>query len=259
MTVSPFTPGLVSITFRKLTATQIVELVAKAGVTGIEWGGDVHVPHGRIDIAKDVAKQTLDAGLANAAYGSYFRVGTVPTEDFKAVVDTAVALQTKIIRVWVGNVGSDKADAAFRSRVTDDCQTIAEIAGAAGLTIAAEWHGGTLTDTAASAQAVFDAVPHPAFRTYWQPRAKTSVDLNLTEIDTALPRLAGVHVFQWHEASADKQPLSEGAAIWRQYLDKLAPTAIKVGGVYALIEFVKNESPEQFLADAKELKRWLAH
>ena len=37
--------GLVSITFRKLTVEKIIELVKEAGLQGIEWGGDVHVPH----------------------------------------------------------------------------------------------------------------------------------------------------------------------------------------------------------------------
>jgi sugar phosphate isomerase/epimerase len=255
MSSSPFTPGLVSITFRKLTPTQIVDLVRRAGVTGIEWGGDIHVPHGRVDIAKDVAKQTTDAGLKAAAYGSYYRAGG--DENFRPIVDTAVALKTKVIRVWVGNQGSDQADAGFRGGVIDDCRQIAELAGAAGLTIACEWHGGTLTDTAASAQQVFDAVQHPAFKTYWQPRAKSTPESNLAEIDTALPRFVGVHVFQWNQQTADKEPLADGAAVWRKYLDKLTPAAHKAGGVYALIEFVKNEDPEQFLQDAAELKRWL--
>ena len=36
-------PGLVSITFRKLQPDAIIKLVAQAGLTGIEWGGDVYV------------------------------------------------------------------------------------------------------------------------------------------------------------------------------------------------------------------------
>jgi hypothetical protein len=254
---SSFSPGLVSITFRKLTPAQIIDLVAKARLKGIEWGGDIHVPHGDVGVARDVAKQTTDAGLAVAAYGSYFRVGTVPADDFKAIIDTADALQTKIIRVWVGNLGSDKADDAFRHRVIADCNAIAKMAGDAGLTVACEWHGGTLTDTAVAAKHVFDAVPHPAFKTYWQPRGKSSVDFNLAEMPVALPRLCGVHVFQWNEQSNAREPLADGAAIWRQYLDQLEPVAKQAGGMYALIEFVKDDSPEQFLADAAALKQWL--
>jgi 3-dehydroshikimate dehydratase len=255
---SPFTPGLVSITFRKLTPAQIIDLVARAKLTGIEWGGDVHVPHGNLTVAREVARQTADAGLKVAAYGSYYRVGTEPPDAFMKIIETADALGTKIIRVWVGNVGSDKADDAFRARVIDDSRHIAEKAGAAGLTIACEWHGNTLTDTPESARQVLDAVNHPAFQTYWQPRGKQGVDAALAEIDTALPRFVGVHVFQWNEQTNDREPLSAGRNAWRRYLEKLTPAAQRQGGVYALIEFVRNDAPEQFLADAEELNRWLA-
>ncbi|MEL7086971.1 MAG: hypothetical protein AAGL98_00775 [Planctomycetota bacterium] len=64
-------PGLVSVTFRKLTPTQICELAADAGLQGIEWGGDVHVPAGDVGAAKAVAALTRARGLAVAAYGSY--------------------------------------------------------------------------------------------------------------------------------------------------------------------------------------------
>ena len=36
--------GLVSITFRKLSPRAIIDLVTRANLIGIEWGGDVHVP-----------------------------------------------------------------------------------------------------------------------------------------------------------------------------------------------------------------------
>ena len=56
-------PGLVSVTFRKLLPHEIIDLVVKSGLSGIEWGGDVHVPHGEADTARMVKRMTLDAGL----------------------------------------------------------------------------------------------------------------------------------------------------------------------------------------------------
>jgi len=67
-------PGLVSITFRKLSPEQIIELVRKAGLSGIEWGGDIHVPHGDIARAKEVKSMTKEAGLRVAVYGSYYHL-----------------------------------------------------------------------------------------------------------------------------------------------------------------------------------------
>ena len=46
--------GLVSVTFRKLTPEKIIELVSEAGLNAIEWGGDVHVPHGDLKRAAEV-------------------------------------------------------------------------------------------------------------------------------------------------------------------------------------------------------------
>ena len=38
--------GVCSVTFRNLNVERIIELVVEAGLDGIEWGGDVHVPTG---------------------------------------------------------------------------------------------------------------------------------------------------------------------------------------------------------------------
>ena len=35
--------GLCSVTFRKKSAAQVVEIAKKAGISYIEWGGDIHV------------------------------------------------------------------------------------------------------------------------------------------------------------------------------------------------------------------------
>ena len=49
--------GLVSVTFRELASREIVALVANAGLDGIEWGGDVHVPHGELSTARQVLRK----------------------------------------------------------------------------------------------------------------------------------------------------------------------------------------------------------
>jgi sugar phosphate isomerase/epimerase len=66
--------GLVSITFRALAPHEVVDLVVRAGLKGVEWGGDVHVPHGDEVRAKEVAALTREAGLCCCAYGSYYRL-----------------------------------------------------------------------------------------------------------------------------------------------------------------------------------------
>ncbi len=255
---SNFQPGLVSVTFRKLSVIEVIALVAKAGVVGIEWGGDIHVPCGQIAVAKEVGRQTRDAGLTAAAYGSYYRMGVTGPEVFSQVIDTAVALGTKIVRVWAGGAGSAASDTATRDRVVADGRRISELAGAAGLTLACEWHGNTLTDATASSKAFLAAVDHPAFKTYWQPHSKMPAEQCLIDMETALPRLAGLHLFYWDATTADRRPLAEGAADWKRYLRKAQTIPGAGAGKFALLEFVRNDDPAQFLTDAAELKRWLA-
>ncbi|MDD5482315.1 MAG: hypothetical protein PHP98_01495 [Kiritimatiellae bacterium] len=48
--INMFISGLTSVTFRKLSCRKVAALVKKAGLAAIEWGGEVHVPHG--DIAR---------------------------------------------------------------------------------------------------------------------------------------------------------------------------------------------------------------
>src|SRR5512137_1553394 len=110
-------PGLLSITFRKHSPADIIALVRQAQLTSIEWGGDVHVPHGDLARAGEVARQTTDAGLQVSAYGSYYRLGQSETAGlpFEKVLETAVALGAPTIRVWAGTVGSQQADAQQRA------------------------------------------------------------------------------------------------------------------------------------------------
>lgn len=263
-----FLSGLVSITFRHLSALEIVSLVKEAGLTGIEWGGDIHVPHGQVETAKEVSAMTRDAGLDVAAYGSYYRAGHDEPETFEGVLACAVALEAKILRIWIGRQGSAEADDACRQRVYENCRRISRMTSDVGIELACEWHADTLTDTAEAATALFEEVDHPAFKTYWQPRNKMSLDFCLKDMDAAMSRLAGLHMFNWDALTGSREPLEGGWAEWKEYLKK-AKTCSRAGdgqangdnrikpGMYAMLEFVKEDKPQQFLEDAQTLVHWL--
>ena len=259
--VSVIHSGLVSITFRKLVPRAIVDLVRQAGLASIEWGGDVHVPYGQADIAATVAAMTGDAGLQVASYGSYYRAGVSEADGlaFERVLETAVVLSAPTVRVWAGHRGSAEADASARAAVIEDARRIAELAQAAGITVSFEYYRGTLTDTNASALALLQEIAHPNIRSYWQPPVGAPLAYCGQGLDRVLPYLTNVHVFHWladpSGRDVDRRALAEGDAVWPQYLSKLAATG---RDHFALIEFVRGESPEQFLADAQVLKNWLA-
>ncbi|MCC6580733.1 MAG: TIM barrel protein, partial [Phycisphaeraceae bacterium] len=167
---SRLSPGLVSITFRKLTPREIIDLVVGAGLRGIEWGGDIHVPHGDTARAADVGRLTREAGLTVAAYGSYYKVGRSEAAglSFARVPASAVALGAPLIRVWAGDRGPADTDASAREAITADARRIAVMAQGAGLPIAFEFHGGSLTETAESAAQLVRDVGLPNVSTLWQ-------------------------------------------------------------------------------------------
>lgn len=254
-----FRPGLVSITFRQLSPAEVCRVAADAQLEGIEWGGDVHVPAGQIGIAQEVAAMTADHGLTVAAYGSYYRAGHADPDEFASILDSAQALGTPLIRIWCGKQGSEEIDPADRETVVADCRRIAELADGAGRTIACEWHGNTLTDTSASSAQLFNEVNHPAFKTYWQPRTGGSPTQSIKDMDAALLRLVGLHVFHWTMDPVERRPLAEGEAVWPDYFAKAAtcPAAAKGDDLFALLEFVRDDDPANLGADAATLRRWL--
>ena len=65
--------GLLSVTFRSLPFERIIDLTVQAGLDGIEWGGDVHVPPGELKLAERIGQAARGAGLVNFSYGSYWR------------------------------------------------------------------------------------------------------------------------------------------------------------------------------------------
>jgi sugar phosphate isomerase/epimerase len=251
--------ALVSITFRKLTPREIVDLVAQTGLDGIEWGGDVHIPHGNLARARDVRQMTRDAGLQVPAYGSYYRVGHKEPCPFEAIVDTAVELGTPAVRVWAGKQGSEAADQAYWDQVVQASRRIADLAASAGVTVAYEYHSNTLTDTNASAKKLLEDVAHPNIKSYWQPPRGATVESCLEGLDAILPWLLHVHVFSWRERAeggpAERLPLVAGEAAWARFLRKIASAGHRC---FAEIEFVQNDAPESFVKDAATLLEWLS-
>lgn len=247
--------GLVSITFRKLSPREITELVAKAGLTGIEWGGDIHVPHGNLKAAAEVGRMTADAGLKVAAYGSYYHVGCEEQEgvSFERVLETALELKAPSIRVWAGNRGSQDADGEWWKKVAYEACRISDMAKGSGMTVSFEYHRNTLTDTGEAALRLMKSVNRDHVACYWQPPVGLDIERQLDGLNGILPWLGNVHAFWWN--MNERRPLAEGADAWKKYLEVIRTVE---GSRFCMLEFVRDDDPGQFLEDAKELKRILS-
>jgi hypothetical protein len=251
--------GLVSVTFRELSPQTLVAMVERAGLHGIEWGGDVHVPHGDLRRANDIGEITRDAGLVVTSYGSYYRLAHSEDEglSFHEVLKTAQALQADLIRVWAGTLGSDQADPAHRVNIVRDARRIALMARQEGLRIAFEYHANSLTDTNESALQLIDEIGMDDVQLYWQPPIGSDFQQNCSELTALLPCLANLHIFAWQGVGEDRQrlPLSEHRDRWTAYLKLVMQTGREHD---ALLEFVPGDAPDQFARDAETLKQIVA-
>ena len=131
---------------------------------------------------------------------------------------------------------------------------IADLSAAVGVDLVFEYHGGTLTDSNASAAAFAKAVQHPAVFFGWQPRTGASVAENLEAVRGMLPRLATLHVFNWSkgpDGGSVRHPLCEAGEEWGLYLQEIVRTG---RDHVALLEFVRDNSVANFEEDASTLR-----
>lgn len=246
-------PGVVSVSFRKLKPEEIILLAAETQLKGIEWGGDIHVPHGNLKQAMKVGKITYDHGLESAAYGSYYRIGESEANGltFESILATAIELRTKIIRVWAGIKDSKDADERYWQQITDDSKRIGDMAAEKDIKIVYEFHYGTLTDTYESCKKLLERVNHPNVFTYWQPRHGEGAVINSQGIDHIFPWIRGVHVFHWlPELNPQRYLLEAGAEDWKVYFKKLQKLTYDI---YTMLEFTKDDDVQNFKRDAKTL------
>jgi sugar phosphate isomerase/epimerase len=245
-----FRPGLCSVTFRKLAPEGIVQLAAECGIEGIEWAGDVHVPPGEFDTARRVRHLTEEAGLSVVSYGSYIAPPSDGEAAFAVVLETAQALGAPNIRIWPGSRNRDSATYSPEERLHAALliRRMARRAADASVTIGLEYHPNSLTDDLASARRLTEEIDDPNVFLYWQPRPGLPLEEALDEFRTIGPETSHVHVFAW-DGEKMRYPLSDRRAYWTRLLMD-APATRWPGDRFAMLEFVRDDSPEQFRVDA---------
>jgi 3-dehydroshikimate dehydratase len=250
-------PGLCTLTIGQCSASEVIFLCEQTGITHVEWWGreQGHVPMGNIEKAREVEKLTADSSITTASYGSYYRAGFSEDEglSFQSVLDTCLALKAPLLRIWAGSKGSMKCSEEERQKVISDTLRIAQMCEKNGVKIVFEYHGGTLTDTTQSTIDFLQATKHNAVTSGWQPRTSIPDSENIDGLDKILNNLSTVHVFNWIDNKDGKRlrlPLNEARVIWLQYLNIVKKTG---NDHVAMLEFVKDDSVEQFKEDAQTL------
>jgi len=244
-------PGLVSVTFRTKTADEIISLCHAAHLQAVEWGENSHVFAGNVQLSREIAQKTADAGLAVEAYGSYYKLGQ--GMDFIPVLESASALQAPLIRIWAGTKPSAEVDDSLLKSLASEASEISARAADKGIKVVLEWHKNSLTDTNASAKHFLEAADSPNLYCLWQPTAALTEQekydglawLAGRECTRFGQRLANIHVYYWKNGV--RAPLQDGIPYWKNYLSALKEHAETR---YMMLEFVMGDTDEQFMKDA---------
>lgn len=243
----PMKTSLISVTFRKKSLEEVVDLAVQGGLDAIEWGGDVHVPPTDPAAADKALQLCRDKGLAISAYGSYYRCND--SEDFAPILNIALRLQTKVIRVWAGGVfdPSSNCTEEHRAGIVAKLRKAVAMAAEHGCILATEYHANTLTDCQESALRLASEVP--GLYTYWQPASRKSREENISNILGLGKLIKNVHMYH-RNPSNQRMPLAVGAEDWKAYLAALRD---HTDTGYVGLEFVAEDSVEQYLEDCKTL------
>ena len=239
-------PGMVSATFKDLSIDDVLSIMGKADLKVIEWSENHHIEAGNIAMAREVAAKTADKGIDIAGYGSYYRLGK--DMDIRISLDTAAALGCTQMRIWAGSKASADVGSDEREALVDELDRALDIAASYGIILNLEWHKDTLTDTNESGLGLLKEVDNPWLRTLWQPTQALSFDQRAEGLGMVVPYLSYLHVYYWDETG--RRPFSDGIEHWGRYFSLLDENSVYP----ALLEFVKDNTEEQFLMDAEALK-----
>ncbi|NLZ67692.1 MAG: sugar phosphate isomerase/epimerase [Spirochaetales bacterium] len=241
-------PGIVSITFKTLSIQEIISLTNANDLKAIEWSENHHIELNNKAQAALVGELTRDNGLQVASYGSYFKLGK--RADIIPHLENTKAMKAPFMRIWAYDKPSSEVDGNEYNVIVAEAKKVCKIAKDYNIPLTLEWHKNTLTDTNESGLKLLRDVDSPYFKTFWQPTQALSVEQRVEGLKLIKPYLTNLHVYYWTKDR--REELKDGKDYWQQYLK-----AVDDKVHYALLEFVKNDSAEQFEKDVIVLKHLL--
>ena len=242
--------GLVSISFRSHSVSEIASAAAAAGLKSVEWGSDVHLPSNDKEARERIITLCQGLGIETPTYGSYFRLGATPCEEFANMLDTAEAIGARVVRVWGGTRYATSEDEEWPMLVSE-ARRISQMAKARGITVALECHRGTVTEHPDNALAFIRAVGSDSMRMYWQPNQYRSHSENMESARMLAPYVDCIHVFNW--SGSTKLPLGEAKDEWVDYLTAFKSEYEK-RDIPALLEFMPDGKIATLAREAEALK-----
>ncbi|MBR3955275.1 MAG: TIM barrel protein [Clostridia bacterium] len=184
--------GFTSTSFRQIRKLdKIVDIASQAKVDCIEWGGDIHVKD--IESARQAKMLCEEAGIKICSYGSYYRVGSKKTNDWKSICEIAKTMGASAVRVWLGKNDSELTDADMYNSLVEDAKNICEVAVKYNLTVCPECHDNTYNNNTDAFLKICKDIDRDNFKTYFQSRYRRK-EYDLDRIERTTPYLESVHI-----------------------------------------------------------------
>lgn len=244
-----FKLGLCSVTFRKKTAEEVVVLSKKAGISFIEWGGDVHVK--TLDDAKKVKALCNEADIKISSYGSYFNSAVFDESKWTYTCAIAKEMGAESIRIWLGKKNSQVTSDKEYSLLLENTKRMCNIAAEYSLIVCPECHDNTFNNNTDAILRFIGDLQRDNFKTYFQSRY-FRMEYDLDRIDRTYDYIKDVHV-SYRDLKREQLFRKKD----KNYLDTLLKKLKKkdFDGI-VMIEFVSGGSEKNFLSDTEMLKSY---
>lgn len=247
--MSSFKLGLCSVTFRKKTVQEIVDIAKKAGVEYIEWGGDIHVKN--LDDARKVKALCEYNNIKISSYGSYFNCAEYDESKWTKICQITKEMGANSVRIWLGKKDSEKTSEKEYNTILENTKKMCEIAEEYSLLVCPECHDNTFNNNTDAFLKIRRDISKDNFKTYFQSRY-FRMEYDLDRIDRTFDFIENVHV-SYRDLVKEQLFRKKDKNYIDTLLKKLREKNFK--GI-VMVEFVINDSEKSFYADMEKLKNY---
>ena len=247
--MNSFKLGLCSVTFRKKTAQEVVDIAKKAGIGYIEWGGDIHVK--TLDDAKKVKALCDKADIKISSYGSYFNSAQYDEDKWIDTCKIAKEMGADSIRIWLGKKNSQiTSDEEYRL-ILENTKKMCDISAVYNLLVCPECHDNTFNNNTDAILRFIGDLQKENFRTYFQSRY-FRMEYDLDRIGRTYDYIKDVHV-SYRDLKREQLFRKKD----KNYLDTLLKKfREKSFDGIVMVEFVDHSSEKVFYKDMEKLKSY---
>jgi hypothetical protein len=232
-----------------------MKLALDAGLEGVEWAAEAHLPPGDRAAAEALMMDTLLSRLSIISYAALYRItaGTEHGLGFDAILETASALQSPILRLFVGSAPLAHTDPASRGLLVEEIRRLGDRAAERGITICLSFGRGTFLETYEGARDLLSLLDHPFVRLAWEPLPGTKTE-EATAAAQGFVGTTSLLLARKADRLGRSGPLAEDSEAWSQRLDafRAGETAPKMNR-FVLLGRIGEENEERLKEDASFL------